>query len=52
MNLEWYEWAIPLVTLVLGGIIHYFVAYFNCKEYCESWNIDFKEEWGKAIHWK
>ena len=50
--MEWYEWVIPLVTLVLGGIIHYFVAYFNCREYCEFWNIDFKEEWEKAKHWK
>lgn len=52
MNLEWYEWVIPLVTLVLGGIVHYLGAYYNCKEYCEYWHLDFKEEWKKVISLK
>lgn len=51
-NMEWYDWAIPLVTLVLGGIIHYLRIYFRCKEYCEFWKLDFKEEWRKVRHWK
>ena len=50
--MEWYEWVIPLATFVLGVIIHYAALYFGCKEFCEFWHLDFKEEWKKTISFK
>lgn len=50
MNIEWYEWVIPLVTLVFGVIIQYLGAYYNCKEMCKHWHLDFKKEW-KKVKW-
>ncbi len=45
--MEWYDWAIPLATLVVGIIINFAKARKGCKLFCEFWGLDFKEEWKK-----
>ena len=48
MNMEWYEWVIPLAFGVLVFISGIVATYFRIKEYCKFWGLDFKEEWRKA----